>query len=81
MKIGRCVKESFVVIGKEGSTLDGTVYIVDNLSFPHRHPKFKMLYNRLSRYFIAANSIRLRMPIKYIPNIVTLVRVKVISVL
>ena len=29
MKVERCVKESFVVIGKEGSTLDGEGFIVD----------------------------------------------------
>ena len=27
MKVKRCVKESFVVIGKEGSTLDGDGFI------------------------------------------------------
>ncbi len=27
MKVERCVKESFVVIGKEGSTLDGEGFI------------------------------------------------------
>ena len=27
MKVHRCVKESFVVIGKEGSTLDGEGFI------------------------------------------------------
>ena len=29
MKVKRCVKESFVVIGKEGSTLDGRVLFKD----------------------------------------------------
>ena len=27
MKINKCVKESFVVIGKEGSTSDGEVFV------------------------------------------------------
>ena len=27
MKVNRCIKESFIVIGKEGSTLDGEDFI------------------------------------------------------